>query len=500
VSARASSSRASPRKRPATSSFAVAFVAAALAIGGLAFADGGYDPPSWGWAALGLAAVAAVGLALRRVELSRLERIALGALAAFAAWAALSTVWSASVPLSVLDAQRLLVLPLALAAFLAVGGGLGLLEGVAAAATLASVWNLVTRVGAGEDVGERAQPLGYGNAVGILAGIGLLLALGLARERKGWLAACPALAAALVLSESRGAVAAVAAGALVAVALRSGRARLALPLVLAGAAVVLAAGGVAGSEERSAYWRVAADSALERPLLGSGSGTWVREWLAGRDAAIPARDAHGLYLETAAELGVVGLVLLCTAVLVPLVAAVRARELPQVPTAAAAYAAFVLHAGVDWDLELLAVALAGIACGAFLLAAEPARRARVPHAPALAVLAAAAVVAGVGLAGNVLVEAAAVALREGDAERAEARAATAVLLAPWSSEAWRLRGEAERELGRRDAAARSFRRGLERDAGDHELWLALARVEAGESRRRALERARRLNPLGVSSP
>jgi predicted Zn-dependent protease len=110
------------------------------------------------------------------------------------------------------------------------------------------------------------------------------------------------------------------------------------------------------------------------------------------------------------------------------------------------------------------------------------------------------VVAAIGLAGNAFVSAAADALREGDAARAEDRAATATRLAPWSAEAWRLRGEAQRELGDPAAAAASFREGLERDAGEVELWLALARVESGEGRRRALERARRLNPLGAVSP
>jgi O-antigen ligase len=409
-------------------------------------------------------------------------------------------VWTASLPLTVLDAQRLLVLPLALAAFLAVRDGPGPIQGVAAAAALVSAWNLVARLGAGEDLGEKAQPLGYGNAVGILAGLGLLLALGLARERPAWLAACVPTAAALLLSESRGAVLAVGAGAVAVVALRSRRARFAFPLALAGGAAVLAATGLAGSEERSAYWRVAADAAAERPLLGSGAGTWVRDWLAERELVLPARDAHSLPLETLAELGPVGLALVLAALLPPLAAALRAREQALVPEAAGAYAAFVLHAGVDWDLELLAVALAGLACGAFVLSAERAPRAAVPRAPVLVALTAVAVVAAIGLAGNAFVSAAADALREGDAARAEDRAATATRLAPWSAEAWRLRGEAQRELGDPAAAAASFREGLERDAGEVELWLALARVESGEGRRRALERARRLNPLGAVSP
>jgi O-antigen ligase len=389
------------------------------------------------------------------------------------------------------------VLPLGLAAFLAVGRS-GLLEGVVVAATVASAWNLVTRVGAGSDLGETAQPLGYGNGVAILAGTGFLLALGLARERPVWLVACAPLGAALLLSESRGGMLAVGVGGAAFAALRSRRAPLAFPLVLVAGAVLLGTAGVAGSDERSAYWSVTAEAAAERPLLGSGAGTWVRSWLAERDVALPARDAHGLYVETLAELGPLGLALVLAALLAPLVAAVRARESRHVPAAAAAYSAFVLHAGVDWDLELIAVALAGIACGAFVLAAAKGPRAIVPRRPAFAALGAAAVVAAVGLAGNSFVSSSAAALRAGEPAAAEDRARTASRLAPWSAEAWRLRGEAQRELGDPAVAAESFREGIERDPGDAELWLALARVEEGDGRRRALERARRLNPLGVS--
>jgi len=475
------------------------FLLALLAVGGLAFANGGHDPPTWGWAAIGLAWAAAAAVVLRDVrEVSRLELASLAALTALVGWAALSTWWSLSVPLSVLDAQRLLVPLAALAAFVALRVGPGALAGVAAAATLASVWNLLTRMGASSDSGADAEPLGYGNGVAILAGIGLLLALGLARERRAWLLACVPLAAALLVTDSRGALLAVAVGAAAAAALRSPRARLAFPAVLAAGACALGIAGVAQSNERSAYWRVAVEGAAERPLLGSGAGTWVRTWLAERDDVFPARDAHGLYVEMLSELGPVGLALVLAALLPPLVAAARARERPVVPAVAGAYTAFVLHAGADWDFELTAIPVAGLACGAFLLAAAGGRTVRVPRAPALAALMAVALLAAAGLPGNSFVSASTQALRAGDPATAERRAATASRLAPWSAEARRLRGEAQRALGDPRAAATSFREGIDLDARDVELWLALARVEEGEGRRRALDRARRLNPLGVA--
>ena len=83
---------------------------ACLAVGGLAFADGGYFPVSWGWSALPLLAVVAAALAIGvAVELSVLDGLFLGALAGLAGWTALSLLWTGSVPRTVLECERVLV-------------------------------------------------------------------------------------------------------------------------------------------------------------------------------------------------------------------------------------------------------------------------------------------------------------------------------------------------------------------------------------------------------
>ena len=45
----------------------------------------------------------------------------------------------------------------------------------------------------------------------------------------------------------------------------------------------------------------------EHPLAGVGSGGFRVEWLRERPFKEPAEDAHSIYLETAAELGLLGL-------------------------------------------------------------------------------------------------------------------------------------------------------------------------------------------------
>ena len=60
---------------------------------------------------------------------------------------------------------------------------------------------------------------------------------------------------------------------------------------------------------------------------------------------------------------------------VPLAAAYRHRHVPVVPGAAGAYAAFVVHSGLDWDWEVPAVVLFALtAAGALLIAARRTQR------------------------------------------------------------------------------------------------------------------------------
>jgi hypothetical protein len=66
-------------------------------------------------------------------------------------------------------------------------------------------------------------------------------------------------------------------------------------------------------------------------------------------------------------LGIVGLALLGCALLVPLSAVASRRRDPLVPVAAAAYVAFLVHTGLDWDWEMPVTTLAGLACAAALI-------------------------------------------------------------------------------------------------------------------------------------
>jgi O-antigen ligase len=127
---------------------------------------------------------------------------------------------------------------------------------------------------------------------------------------------------------------------------------------------------VSVESNRYDYWRVAVAAFADHPLRGIGTGGYRVEWLLRRDHAESVRDAHSLYLETAAELGLPGLAALLALLGGVAAAARRARA----PAATAALAAWAVHAGVDWDWELPALTLVAVLlAGRVIAAAEPAR-------------------------------------------------------------------------------------------------------------------------------
>jgi hypothetical protein len=118
------------------------------------------------------------------------------------------------------------------------------------------------------------------------------------------------------------------------------------------------------------YWRVALDSFAGQPLRGVGASGFRVEWQRERNLPESARDAHSLYIETAAELGLVGVLLL--GALFAGVAGAARRALARAPAMAAgpaaALTAWAFHAGLDWDWELPAVTLPAIALSGLLIA------------------------------------------------------------------------------------------------------------------------------------
>jgi O-Antigen ligase len=126
---------------------------------------------------------------------------------------------------------------------------------------------------------------------------------------------------------------------------------------------------------RYAYWRVAFHAFADEPLRGVGAGGWAVYWLRMRSINEGAQDAHSLPIQTAAELGLVGLALLAAFLAgIGLAARDAYRAAPALAAGPiAGFVVYVAHAPLDWDWQMPAVTLVALVlAGALLALGEPA--------------------------------------------------------------------------------------------------------------------------------
>jgi O-antigen ligase len=275
-------------------------------------------------------------------------------------------------------------------------------------------------------------------------------------------------------------------------------------------------------------WTSAVDEWETKPVFGRGAGSYQSWWMEHASLPLFVRDAHSLWLETLAELGVVGLLLLVIAVGTGFLAAIArmgrlGQDRPLVAAMAGVLAAFVVAAGIDWMWELSIVGLVAVVALGILVGKGTAPGAQSAPAPApapdrappahaaaggraklrvlrtagVAVALAAILCAAVPmLAQNRLEESQAAAAR-GDAAGAIEAAHDARAVQPWASTPYLQLALLEEQQGNLGEANRHVEDALERDRSDWSVWLVAARVQtkAGFIRRgrRSLRQAERRN-------
>jgi hypothetical protein len=245
-------------------------------------------------------------------------------------------------------------------------------------------------------------------------------------------------------------------------------------------------------------WRAAVDEYEAHRLTGGGAGTFERTWQARPDAGLKVRDAHSLYVETLAELGPLGLALLVSLLLVPVGAGLMARRQPFLPAVLAAYAAFVVHAGVDWDWEIAAATLTALLIGSVAVVAARKNESRIiterVRVPATAFVLVASLGMIFAFLGNSALARAQDAVTTQSYASAVDEANRARRLMPWSPWPLITRGDSELAVGESKAAEVSYRHAISIDSGEWRAWLGLAFATTGSERKAAFAHARRLYP------
>jgi len=267
---------------------------------------------------------------------------------------------------------------------------------------------------------------------------------------------------------------------------------------------------ISGSH-RYQYW-VAATHAFEtNPWKGIGPGTFEFYWAAHNSLGEFVVNAHSLYFETLAELGIVGLALVGGLVLFVIAAGwLRAsRATPttraQIAASVAGFAGFAAAASFDWVWQIAVIPLIALllAAGALLNLGDGVRihdaRRLVLTRIVLALGALPALFAIViPLAMTLQVQASQAANRAGNYHAALSDAVSAQRLEPQAASPRLQRALVLEQLGDIAGAAQAITEAAAREPANWRIWLVASRIATeGDRPRVALadyERARMLNP------
>jgi len=268
---------------------------------------------------------------------------------------------------------------------------------------------------------------------------------------------------------------------------------------------------------RHDFYRVAIDAFEEAPIAGNGAGTYQFSWVKLRSIETPVHNAHSLYLEAFAELGLVGGLLtlgmvgflLWTGFAAWRAASGRARELNAALLAAAL--AVAVGMAFDWFWEIAALgAVFFLATGALLAArcvqlsraAGNGRAGSRGFGLAVGGLAVAWITA-LALIGPLLVErelnSSQAAAAEGNIGVAVEKADTARSIEPWAASPYVQLALLAELQGDYPTGAERMTEAIDREEGNWLLYYLRGRIEheGGDTAAAAadLDRARQLNPL-----
>jgi hypothetical protein len=256
---------------------------------------------------------------------------------------------------------------------------------------------------------------------------------------------------------------------------------------------------------RLPLWTAALDIYRAHKLKGSGAGTYQQYYPQVREHALYVTDAHSLYLQSLAELGLVGgvlMVLVVGGILVGLALRIRGPDRGIYAALFAVVLAWALHQILDWDWQMPAVTLP-----VFILAGLALARPRDGKAGMRGLPAGRAVVA----LGWLLVAVAPLLvstsyarlqhagreLQRGECAPARREALSSLSLGAERPQAYAIVGVCDLQQGFAPAAVTAMAKTVVYEPQSWEDWylLAIAQAAAGKSPLAAARRAIALNPV-----
>lgn len=262
--------------------------------------------------------------------------------------------------------------------------------------------------------------------------------------------------------------------------------------------------GSATGTGRYQFWGAALDAFGTHPFRGIGAGSYEFWWSRNAPFYLPVRNAHSLYLESLAELGVFGLVAVAFVVLIVVAAVARAigasvREAPGRAAVAAGITAIAVAAALDWVWQMTVLPALFLLLGATALAPAVARSVTVSQRVLLGVLALVSIVAvAVPLATSSLLADSRAGVRAGRLAEALVDARSAQRVEPSASSPRLQAALIEEQQGALAAAEKDAAAAAAASPTDWRLWVVLARIQSQRGHRRAalasFGRARALNP------
>lgn len=261
---------------------------------------------------------------------------------------------------------------------------------------------------------------------------------------------------------------------------------------------------------RCQYWNAALDAYASNPVLGLGAGGYEAWW--AKEGSLPnfILDAHSLFLETLAELGLAGLALLVGFIGLAAVTGLRRyRGIGADPAIGAALAVLtvgVASAALDWTWEIPAVFLPVILTAALLTgpATETFSGEGTRYTLGIATLLAgwlAIFLSGIVLLTQFKIDQSRDAARTGNLDEALEDARGASTVQPWAAFPHTQQALVQELRGDIPNALKSSRAARERAPDDWRLWIIEARLRRAAGDEAGAQRAAgRASELTRASP